>query len=96
MPEVHFRVRWPDGSLERCYSPSRTIKEYLRAGASYPLADFVARCRAALERGSERVRQKYGQGCGQAAAQIADIERTAGRFDAHDAAARVTVEALEE
>lgn len=25
MPEVYFRVRWPDGTSERCYSPS-TVK----------------------------------------------------------------------
>jgi uncharacterized repeat protein (TIGR04042 family) len=93
MPEVHFRVRWPDGSSARCYSPSRAVKEFLRPGASYAVTEFVALSRAALERGSERVREKYGYGCGQAAAQIAEIERTAAQFDAR---ARVTVEAIEE
>jgi len=95
MPEVHFRVRWPDRSASRCYSPSRTIKEFLGAGQSYPVTEFVAISRAALERGSERVRRKYGFGCGHAAMQIAIIESFAKRF-ADQPDAQVTIEAFED
>ena len=94
MPEVHFVVRWPDGSAQRCYSPSRVIKDYFTPGESYVLTDFVQRSRAALGLASERVREKYGYGCAHAALQIEEIERAAGRFDGPDA--RVRVEAFEE
>jgi len=80
VPEVHFRVRWPDDSLMNAYSPSSTIKDALRVGHPYPVADFVALTRAALEHASERVAQRYGFGCGHAAAQIREIEGTARRF----------------
>lgn len=93
MPEVRFRVRWPDGSQQFCYSPSRVIKEYFISGQPYEVADFLDRTRRALEIASERVRQKYGYSCGQAAAQLAVIEHTAARFRA---GGHVTVEAFEE
>ena len=80
MPEVHFRIRWPDQSETRCYSPSTTIMQFLTAGRSYPLNEFLTLIRQALEHGSERVRQKYGYGCGHAQLQIAEIERVAIRF----------------
>lgn len=80
MPEVHFHIRWPDQSETRCYSPSSTIMQFLTAGRSYPLSEFLGLSRKALEHGSERVRQKYGYGCGQAQWQIAEIERLAARF----------------
>jgi uncharacterized repeat protein (TIGR04042 family) len=80
MPEIHFRIRWPDRSEMRCYSPSTTIMQYLTAGRSYPLSEFLGLSRKALQHGSERVRQKYGYGCGQAEWQIAEIERLAVRF----------------
>ena len=57
--------------------------------------EFVRLSRAALGIASERVRQKYGMGCGHALAQIAEIERIAARFaDRPDA--RVTVESFGE
>jgi uncharacterized repeat protein (TIGR04042 family) len=92
---MHFRVRWPDGSAQRCYSPSLVIKDFFVPGASYGVADFVQRSRTALEIASERVRQKYGYGCGHAAAQFAEIERIAAQFGARPDAC-VTVEAFEE
>lgn len=95
MPEIHFRVRWPDRSASRCYSPSRTIKQFFDAGRSYPLTDFVSISRTALERGSERVRRKHGYGCGRAAMQIAIIESFAERF-ANQPDAEVTIEAFED
>ena len=95
MPEMHFTIRWPDGERERCYSPSLVIKDYFTPGASYPLADFVQRSRDALTIASERVRAKYGYGCGHAHAQLEQIERRAGTFPDF-AQASVTVESFEE
>ncbi len=95
MPELRFRVRWPDDSRSDCYSPSLVIKSFFQPGDSYPLADFVERSRSALEIASERVWQKYGMGCGHAMVQLAEIERTAARF-ALQPDATVTVEAFEE
>ena len=43
MPEMRFRIRWPDGSSESCYSPSLVIKDYFAVGTDYALADFLAR-----------------------------------------------------
>ncbi|MGQ0621769.1 MAG: MSMEG_0570 family nitrogen starvation response protein [Panacagrimonas sp.] len=94
MPEVHFRVRWPDRSLMHAYSPSSTIKDAFVLGHPYPVEEFVRRSRAALEHASQRVAQIYGYGCGHAAAQIREIEWTASRFD--EAAQRVVVEAFED
>lgn len=95
MPEMHFRVRWPDGSAQRCYSPSLVIKDFFSPGESYPVADFLERSRTALAIASDRVRAKYGFACGSAAAQLEAIERAAARFEARPDA-RVTVEAFEE
>jgi uncharacterized repeat protein (TIGR04042 family) len=80
MPEVHFRIRWPDHSETRCYSPSTSILEFLTAGRAYPLTEFLALSRTALEHGSERVRRKYGYGCAHAQWQIAELERLAVQF----------------
>jgi uncharacterized repeat protein (TIGR04042 family) len=95
MPEMRFRIRWPDGSSESCYSPSLVVKEFLSVGSSYPLVDFVARSRAALDIASERVREKYGQRCLHAAAQAARIETAAKTFGGVPDAC-VVVEAFEE
>lgn len=90
MPEMRFRVRWPDQSESLCYSPSLVIKDFLEPGQSYPLEEFVSRSREALQIASERVRQKYGYTCSSAMSQLADIEAVATRFWDDDAP-RVTV-----
>ena len=95
MPEMRFHVRWPDESIEVCYSPSLVIKDYFSVGESYPLADFLARSRAALNIANERVRAKYGFACSQAVNQLARIESAAMAFGG-DADARVTIDAFEE
>ena len=95
MPEMSFRVRWPDETVTSCYSPSRVIKDYIRPGQSYEIADFVARSRLALHLASERVAQKYGFFCSSAAAQLAEIERLARRFEGTPGA-RVMVEAFDD
>ena len=80
MPEMRFRVRWPDQSESLCYSPSLIIKDYFEPGQIYPLKEFVSRSREALEIASERVRQKYGYTCSSAMSQLAEIEAAAARF----------------
>ncbi|MDB5294076.1 MAG: transhydrogenase alpha subunit [Phycisphaerales bacterium] len=95
MPEMRFRVRWPDESVSSCYSPSLVVKEFLAVGRSYPVADFVGRSRQALTIASDRVRQKYGFACTGAAQQLEEIEHAAARF-ASQPAARVTVEGFDE
>ncbi|UOA07122.1 MULTISPECIES: MSMEG_0570 family nitrogen starvation response protein [Methylobacter] len=80
MPEMHFRVRWPDQSTSLCYSPSLVIKDFLKPGETYELNDFVSRSRTALDIASERVRQKYGYTCSSAMSQLAEIETIAARF----------------
>ncbi len=82
MPEMHFRVRWPDDTVTDCYSPSLVVKEHLEAGRSYPLAEFVQRSATALNIGSERVREKYGFACSSALDQLRRIEDLAARFEA--------------
>jgi uncharacterized repeat protein (TIGR04042 family) len=94
MPEMRFRIRWPDGSSESCYSPSLVIKDFFSPGESYPLADFVERSRRALNLASERVQAKYGWPCSRAMAQLTRIESNAAAFVALDGA-RVTVDAFE-
>lgn len=89
-----FVVRWPDGATTNCYSPSLVIEDYFVPGREYALGDFVERARTALGIASERVEQKFGMPCSRAAAELARIEATASGF-AHDAAARVRVEAFE-
>ena len=93
MPEMHFSLRWPDGSESLAYSPSLVVREHLAVGQSYPLDEFVARSTEALGIGSERVRAKFGMPCSRALSQIDSIRRTAARFGA---VGTVTVLAFEE
>ncbi len=74
MPEVRFRVRWPDGGIETCYSPSTIIKNFLEVGHPYPLDEFLERSRSGLYAASERVREEYGMTCSRAMAQLDAIE----------------------
>jgi len=81
MPEIRFDIRWPDGTLERCYSPSLVVRELLPAG-QLPVFEFMERARAALHIGAERVRLKYGFSCSAALDQLAALERRARLVDA--------------
>ncbi len=94
MPEMRFRIRWPNGATEACYSPSLVITEFFAPGESYALADFLQRSRSALNIASDRVEAKYGYACSRAMAQLTRIETVAKSFSAA-ADARVTVEAFE-
>jgi uncharacterized repeat protein (TIGR04042 family) len=82
MPEMTFAIRWPDDTTEDCYSPSLVIRDHLAVGATYTLADFLARCRTALRIASDRVQEKYGFPCTRAQAQLRRIEAQAARFAA--------------
>lgn len=89
MPAVHFRVRWPDGDVETCYSPSSIIKNYFQIGQPYTLAEFLDLSREGLHAASERVRERYGSGCSRAMAQLASIEATAKRHAHGDTPVRI-------
>lgn len=95
MPEMRFRILWPDGAMENCYSPSLIVKEYLTPGAAYSLVDFLARCRTSLKIASARVEAKYGRPCALALAQLDRIEAGCTRF-ASLAGASVRIDGFEE
>lgn len=80
MPEMTFDVRWPDGHLQRCYSPSLAVYDYLTVGAHYTVADFVDRSGTALDEASARVRAKFGFACTSAAATTEQIVSAAAAF----------------
>ncbi len=82
MPEATFRVRWPDGSTDACYSPSLVVHDHLAPGAEYPVADFTARVIAAMGEASERVRARYGMACTSAAATADGVRSRAATFPA--------------
>jgi uncharacterized repeat protein (TIGR04042 family) len=85
MPEITFRIRWPDGTEEDCYSPSTILREYFKAGETYPMPEFLTLSRDGLGAASDRVRALYGHPCSNATAQLARIEQIAGRFGATEA-----------
>jgi len=88
MPEMRFKVRWPDATETLCYSPSLIIHEYFTPGQKYSVADFASRSRTALNIASERVFAKYGFECTSAKGQLSEIERLAAT---HAPEATVTV-----
>jgi putative flavoprotein involved in K+ transport len=94
MPEVSFTLRWPDGTSQRCASPSRTIEQALVEGARYPCAELLRRARGALLEGGERVRAKYGFACSTATQQIEDLEAMARQLGVADDAV-VSVERVQ-
>ncbi len=81
MPEMHFHVEWPNGQVDRCYSPSYVVEEHLNVGEAYPVDDFVRRARTALEIGSERVQARYGFACSSAIDQLRSIEERAAALN---------------
>jgi uncharacterized repeat protein (TIGR04042 family) len=94
MPEVNFRVRWPDQSQTLCYSPSSTIRDAFVVGKAYAVDEFLQISRDALTLASQRVEQKYGYFCSSAMQQLDQIERRAAEF-ADDTKASITVESFE-
>jgi len=95
VPEMYFEVTWPDGRRDRYYSPSRIVEEHLQVGESYPVLDFVARVRVALQVASERVRAKYGFYCSAAMDQLARIEETASALGEIEQRGSVRVEGFD-
>jgi uncharacterized repeat protein (TIGR04042 family) len=86
MPEMRYRLRWPDLTETECYSPSLVIRDYFQTGAHYPVPEFLQRIRECTHVASERVRTKFGVPCLRALSQLQDIEVAAGRFiDQEDA-----------
>ncbi|MFB7718400.1 MSMEG_0570 family nitrogen starvation response protein [Nocardia sp. NPDC056100] len=79
MPEMHFQVRWPDGAVQHCYSPSLVIHDHLTVGIDYPIEEFLTHVRTALTLASERVRAKYGFACTSAAHTLETIETAAAQ-----------------
>lgn len=84
MPEVTFRIRWPDGVEEACYSPSTVILDHLTAGHAYRVDEFDARSRKALDLAAERVAAKYGFRCTSADAQAEKIAAAVARYNAEE------------
>ena len=80
MPEIRFRIQWPDGSQETCYSPSLIVKDYFTPKQAYDVDDFVQRSRTALNIASDRVQAKYGRPCGLALGQLREIEMKAAQY----------------
>lgn len=90
MPEMTVTVRWPDGRVADCYSPSLVMHDHLSPGTTYRVDDFTRRSAAALTEASERVRAKYGFTCTASASSLERIRATASGFAATD-----TVEVLD-
>ena len=88
MPEMTFDVQWPDGRVQRCYSPSLVMHDYLNTGSDYTVADFLDRSSTALHEASERVRAKFGFACTSAAWTKEEIVSAATQFPS-DATIRV-------
>lgn len=80
MPETMFRIRWPDGAEEECYSPSTVIHDHIKAGESYSVDEFHARSRTALDLAAQRVEAKFGFRCSSADAQAARIAAAVTRY----------------
>jgi uncharacterized repeat protein (TIGR04042 family) len=80
MPEMTFDVQWPDGRVQRCYSPSLVMHDYLMTGSEYTVADFLDRSVKALHEASERVRAKFGFACSSAAWTTEEITSAATKF----------------
>lgn len=80
MPEIRFKIQWPDGKQESCYSPSLVVKDYFEVGATYTVTDFLKRSRESLQIASDRVQAKYGFPCGLALGQMKKIETTAQQY----------------
>jgi uncharacterized repeat protein (TIGR04042 family) len=82
MPELTFRLRWPDAAETVNYSPSTIIKNHFSSGESYEMMEFLHRSRRALAAASARVEAAYGYPCSRAQATLAAIETRAAQFSA--------------
>ena len=80
MPEINFKIRWPDGIEQNCYSPSLVVKQYFNSGETYELLEFVEKSRTALNIASDRVKKAYGFPCSRALRQLQQIELKASEY----------------
>lgn len=80
MPEINFKIQWPDGTQQDCYSPSLVVKQYFTPGVTYELEEFVEKSRTALNIASDRVKEAYGFSCSRALGQIQQIESKASEY----------------
>lgn len=80
MPEINFKIEWPDGTQQICYSPSLVVKQYFTSGEKYELTDFVEKSRTALNIASDRVKEAYGFPCSRALVQLQQIELKASEY----------------
>jgi putative flavoprotein involved in K+ transport len=88
---MHFRVKWPSGKVDDCYSPSYVIEDYLDEGKSYTVEEFLRRARTALTIASERVLAKYGFECSSALDQLRAIEETGSNLASEQRGGKVAV-----
>lgn len=93
MPEVWIDIEWPDGSLQRFYSPSTVVTRYFQAGTVTTIAELLKRSSEAFQQASERVRERYGFACSAASDQLERIQSRAGEFPMD---ARITIQGLTE
>ena len=84
MPEIHFRIQWPDGEITRCYSPSTIVREYFSRGATLTIEELIETSARALGAASDRVEAKYGFACTSASAELRNIQLRAGNFSAEE------------
>ncbi|MGB7247653.1 MAG: MSMEG_0570 family nitrogen starvation response protein [Phormidesmis sp.] len=80
MPEINFKIQWPDGQKETCYSPSLVVKKYFTPGESYTVTEFLERSRESLTIASDRVQAKFGFPCSRALGQLQRIETKAQKY----------------
>ncbi|KST63734.1 MSMEG_0570 family nitrogen starvation response protein [Mastigocoleus testarum] len=80
MPEINFKIQWPDGTQQSCYSPSLVVKKYFNPGETYQLTEFVEKSRTALTIASDRVKEAYGFSCSRALGQLQQIESKASEY----------------
>lgn len=83
MPDLTFRIRWPNGDEEACYSPSSIIRNFFQEGEAYPLDEFVDLIEKAFEAASERVRAVHGYPCSRAASQLATLKTRSNAFETY-------------
>jgi uncharacterized repeat protein (TIGR04042 family) len=86
MPEMTFSIRWPDGRVEDCYSPSLVMHDHLAAGSTYTVGEFTQRSTRALRIASDRVAEKLGFACSSAAATTRAIRSSASAYAEGDLA----------
>ncbi len=92
MPETYFKVRWPNGQEQQCYSPSSVVGEYFEVNKCYSLQEFVDLSEQALNEASERVRQKFGYYCSSAADQLQQIRIIAQQFEPSDSVTLLAIQ----